>query len=109
MLLQKFLKAPSSKVSEMIKFEKATQKMFQEKGFARTQSKAFYEFISSGAWQQMRKILPSEEIIEFISSKADNAREYKEMMQLMQDYLTQTNSETSVQDFKDFVNSRWNK
>ena len=107
-VLQKFLKAPSSLVSNMKKFEKNAQKSFHKMGLKRTYTKSFYEFITSGAWQEMRKVLPSEEIISFVAGVADNAKDYKRMMKLMRDYMQQVD-ETSVDDFKNYVNSRWNK
>lgn len=107
-VLQKFLKAPSSKVSAMKKFEASSQEAFKQLGFERTKSKAFYSFISSGAWQEMRQSLPSGEVMKFMASQAHNADDYKKMMQLLDEYMS-SERETSVEDFKSYVKQRWNQ
>lgn len=92
--LQRFLESESSTVGGMRKIEKRRINTFVSKGIPKSiaESKEFYDFLNSSAYEHASKIIQSEQIMDAIGSAADSGAKVSEIVKAFEDYLAKNDN-----------------
>lgn len=85
--LQSFLRAPSHSVSGQRRIEEHRMKTFEAKGIHFAGNREFYQFLNSGTFHDLSKIIDSDKIVEAYELAREKGGSHDEVVNNLQDSL----------------------